>query len=266
MPVRMLQLDLHRTSLQAVYEGNTEVLPLVVTCCVVHLQCMYSCEKTKPLNENKKLMPDNARTSVAGSSNTSDSTNQSQESMATIGDLLKGSNGKLTQVPTPHLLQCGDFLQDVNTYIAVAEALRIFGHVVQATNLACAVSLSLLESYHGCFKGRLPVGVKEVQILSTSCSTGESSYCDSTDKDVHKISATHLSLPNVALLYSILSSESNIMERWWQKFGNKQEGKMEGDSVSWAISSAVSLRFQLGCLGFLLPRLPAAFCALEVSA
>ena len=39
----------------------------------------------------------------------------------------------------------GDILHDVNTYLAIAEALKIYGHTVPATYLSCAISFALLK-------------------------------------------------------------------------------------------------------------------------
>ena len=87
----------------------------------------------------------------------------------------------------------------------------------------------------------------------------------SCDREDEVIFSAPLSLPNVALLYSIISSEPNTVENWWQNLEKKQQDGNEKTPLTETVSSFASFVFQVGILGLLIPVSPAASPELEVS-
>ena len=234
------------------------MLPEVCFCSDEPLQCnmLYtSCENTEDSGKkNEEKAADDPR-DYCGSA-VSDRTQSKPKQMVedSLCDLLSRTEsmklsaeyGELTRLHIARLLRCGDLLHDVNTYLAVAEALKIYGHTVQATYLSCAISFALLKFYHECIQGKSEYCARQMQSVHMS----------GDKEDEVKFSAP-LSLPNVALLYSIIYSEPNTAENWWQN--------LEKTSLTETVSSSASFVFQVGILGLLIPVSPAASPELEVS-
>ena len=255
--IKLLQLDLHGPELQALCQGNTEVLPEVCSCSDKPLQGnmqFTSCGNTEDSKKNEEKAEDD-RTDYCGNA-VSDSTQSRPQQMvedslcALVSRIesmkLSAETGESTRLRIPLFLRCGDILHDVNTYLAIAEALKIYGHTVPATYLSCAISFALLKFYHECIQGTSDYYARQMENVNVSC-----------DREDEVTFSAPLSLPNVALLYSIISSEANTVENWWQN--------LEKTSLIETVSSSASFVFQVGILGLLIPVSPAASPELEVS-